>query len=100
MFWTETFLAERKADWMRHISKAEYCINGKWQKTEISEKSIIDGKIKITTFLSEHDTTIKITGIRILDVNDRVIGEQPENLKLAASQGLMSIWEFSIFETA
>lgn len=100
MFWTETFLSERRAEWLAQIDKVQYCINDEWRDGEIEDKSISENKLNIRARLNEMDGKIKITAIRILDSNGNVAGEQSENFEITALQGMLSLWEFSIYETA
>ena len=100
MFWTETFIEARRAEWLSQIAKAQYCVNGVWQDAAITERYVTDSGIKITTALDEFPTAIKITGIRLLNKDDEIVGEQNENLEIGELQGVMSVWNFSIYETS
>ena len=100
MFWSEDFLDARRAEWLAQIDKAQYLIDGEWRDAEITEKCISDGKLKITATLGDIGSFIKITAIRILDISGSIAGEQRESIEITALQGLLSLWEFSIYETA
>ena len=99
MFWTEAFINSRRAEWLNQINKAQYCVDGVWQDAEITEKYISSTGIKITTAMGEFSKKVKISGIRFLNKDEEVVGEQSENLEILALQGIMSVWDFSIYET-
>lgn len=100
MFWKETFLAARRAEWLAQVTKVQYCINGTWQDAEIVDKTISGDTLHIKARLDGIEATVKITAIRIIDSNGEVAGEQSENFSITAFQGLISLWDFSIYETA
>lgn len=100
MFWKDSFLDARRSEWLAQVAKIQYFCNGKWYDAEIAEKSIKGDVLYIRARFENIDSATKITSIRVLDRNGDVAGEKSENLEITTSQGLLSLWEFSIYETA
>ena len=98
MFWKENFLAKRRAEWLKNIAKFQYLTNGVWKDAVISEKSVAGNVIKFTTTISDDGTASKITAVRILDRDGDVAGEMSENIEKKATQGLLTLWEFPLYE--
>ena len=52
MFWTEKFLAKRRAEWLQRVTKFQYLTNGVWKDAVITDKRVDGNALKIT---SVHD---------------------------------------------
>ena len=98
MFWKEVFLAKRRAEWLKHIAKIQYLTNGVWKDAIIVDKSVDGNVIKFTTTMSDDGTAAKITAVRILDKDGDVAGEMSENIEKKATQGVLTLWEFPLYE--
>lgn len=98
MFWKDKFLAKRREEWLNSIPKFQYLTNGEWKDADITSKSVDGNSIKLTTATTDDGKSATITGIRILDRDGDVAGQISENIKKSATQGVLTLWEFPLYE--
>ena len=84
MFWKDEFLAKRRAEWLRSLDRFQYLTNGEWKDAVITEKKV--------------EGAANITGVRILDRDGVVAGQLTENIEKKATQGVLTLWEFPLYE--
>lgn len=97
-FWTEGFLNKMRHEWMRRIVKIQYqSSNGTWYDAVITEKRVTGNKIQITSTTTD-STAMTIKAVRLLDTSGEVAGQLSENLTKLADQGVITLWEFPIYE--
>ena len=99
-FWTTNFMNKMRNEWLRRIGKIQYQDNnGTWYDAHITEKKVTGNKICITcTTTDSQDMTIK--AVRILDISGEVAGQLTENIIKLGTQGVITIWEFPIYEVS
>jgi hypothetical protein len=90
---------EMRAEWLRRIVKFQYYAGGKWYDAKINEKSIEGNTLKVTTTTTDSEI-LTITAIRLIDTSGKVAGETSESLKKADTQGIITLWEFPLYEIA
>lgn len=98
MFWKEVFLAKRRAEWLQSLVKFQYLQNGEWKDAVITDKRIVGNALKITTVTNDDATAGSITGVRILDKDGDVSGQMDESIEKKATQGVLTLWEFPLYE--
>ena len=96
-FWTETFLVKIREEFARRIAQIQYCAAGVWHDATITEKKVIGNVIRITSAITE-DAAREITAWRLVDTGGVVAGQLSESLTKAASQGVVTEWEFPLYE--
>lgn len=90
MFYKDSFLLDRKRQWLRSISKVQLYAGGSWYDAVIQTKDIIDGEITIIAVCSALDNVAtKITSSRLIDTTGNVAAEQAENISKVSGQGAM-----------
>lgn len=98
MFWTENFLAKRRAEWLQRVTKFQYLTNGEWKDAVITDKRVDGNALKITTVTNDDGDAATITAVRILDKDGDVAGQKTENIEKKATQGVLTLWEFPLYE--
>ena len=97
-FWKETFLNKIRTDWLRRIQKIQYqSNNGTWYDAAITEKKISGNKIQLKCTTTD-DMAMTIKAIRLIDTAGEVAGQLTENITKLATQGVITVWEFPIYE--
>ncbi|MEG1894652.1 MAG: hypothetical protein RR162_00330 [Oscillospiraceae bacterium] len=99
MFWKESFLSKIRAEWLRRLVKFQYKAGGIWYDATITEKSIVGNSLKIMTVTTD-TAALTITSIRVIDTGGEVAGEIAENITKTATQGVLTLWEFPLYEIA
>lgn len=98
MFWKEDFLAKRRAEWLRQISKIQFSVNGTWIDAAISDKKVEGNSMIITTVASNDVVGKRISAVRLLDLNGDIAGELTESILSNPMEGMMILWEFPLYE--
>ena len=96
-FWTNAFLAKRRAEWLRRIDKIQYYAGGKWYDATITSKTVEGDTLKIVTQTAD-SLALTITSVRLLDTDGEVAGQMSENITKLATQGVITLWEFPLYE--
>ncbi len=97
-FWTSTFLDKMRREWMRRIVKIQYQSNGgTWYDASITEKKIVGNKVQITCTTTDSEA-MTIKAVRIIDTSGDIAGQQTESITKLATQGIITVWEFPIYE--
>lgn len=98
-FWKETFLADRRNQWLRAIHKFQYQVNGTWYDAKINSKTVSGSTIIFMVSLPiVPKTAHTITGLRLWDITGIICAEQAVSVKRTASQGVLAKFEFPIYE--
>lgn len=96
-FWTESFMNKMRAEWLRRIDRIQYQAGGTWYDAQITDKSIDGNTLKVTSQTTDSvDTTI--TSVRILDTSGEVAGQISESIRKTGTQGVITLWEFPLYE--
>lgn len=96
-FWKETFLAERRSEWLKSIVKAQYRVGSSWYDAVISEKKIIGNTLYLNLIVN-HPGAITINYVRLIEVGGAVAGEKIENIIKGSTQGVLLQLTFPIYE--
>lgn len=96
-FWTEKFMGKMRTEWLRRLEKIQYYAGGKWYDAVITDKAIEGDTLKIWSQTMDSES-LTITGLRILDTSGDVAGQISENLVKTSTQGVITLWEFPLYE--
>lgn len=98
MFWKESFLNKRREEWLKSVERFQYLTDGVWKDAVITDKRVDGNALKITTTTTDDGTAAAITAVRILDRDGDVAGQMNENIEKKATQGVLTLWEFPLYE--
>lgn len=98
-FWTETFLNKMREDWLRRIVKIQYYAGGTWYDAQITSKTIEGDTLKILSQTTD-SRALTVTSVRLIDMGGDVAGQISENITKLATQGVITLWEFPLYEIA
>ncbi len=96
-FWKDAFLAKIRTDWLRRIEKIQYYAEGTWRDELITEKSIVGNTLKVTSQTTD-SAALTITSVRLIDNDGDVAGQISESITKLATQGVITLWEFPLYE--
>lgn len=96
-FWKEGFMNKMRAEWLRRIYKFQYYAGGKWYDAVITDKKISGNTLYVTTSTTD-SAALTITKIRLIDTAGEVAGEISESITKLATQGVITVWEFPLYE--
>lgn len=96
-FWTDKFMRKMREEWLRRIDKIQYYANGRWYDAAITDKAIEEDTLKVWSQTMDNEA-LTITGLRILDISGDVAGQISENLVKTSAQGVITLWEFPLYE--
>ena len=98
-FLTETFLNKMREDWLRRIVKIQYYAGGTWYDAQITSKTIEGDTLKILSQTTD-SRALTVTSVRLIDMGGDVAGQISENITKLATQGVITLWEFPLYEIA
>ena len=98
MFWKESFLKKRREEWLKSVERFQYLTDGTWKDAVITDKRVDGNALKITTVTNDDGDAATITAVRILDNDGDVAGQKTENIEKKATQGVLTLWEFPLYE--
>lgn len=96
-FWTDDFLDKRRKEWLKSIVKIQYYAGGTWYDAQITSKTIDGDTLKILSQTTD-SKTLTITSVRLIDTGGDVAGQITESITKLASQGVITLWEFPLYE--
>lgn len=96
-FWTDTFMNKVRQDWLKRIVQIQYYAGGTWYDAQITSKSI-EGDTVVILSQTTDSKAFTITQMRLIDTGGDVAGQITENLTKLASQGVITRWEFPLYE--
>ena len=96
-FWTTTFMNKMRAEWLRRIAKIQYYANNTWYEAKITDKYISGNTLFIRSQTTD-SAAITITKVRLIDTGGDTAGEITENVTKTSSQGVITLWEFPLYE--
>jgi hypothetical protein len=96
-FWTDTFMAKVRKDWLKRIEKIQYYAGGTWYDAQITEKTVEGDTLRIKSQTTD-SKALTITSVRLIDTGGDVAGQLTENIVKLASQGVITLWEFPLYE--
>lgn len=96
-FWKEGFLNKMRAEWLRRIHKFQYYADGQWYDAVITDKKIEGDTMYVTTATTD-SAELTITKIRLIDTGGEVAGEISESITKLSTQGVITLWEFPLYE--
>ena len=89
-FFSDSFMARRRQQWLRSILRLEVRTNGTWYEGDIQKKEVQGDTLVLNVVFSAVDNmSCTIDRSRIFDVYGEVIHEQVEAIKKAKGQGTM-----------
>lgn len=96
-FWTDTFMKKVRQDWLKRIVKIQYYAGGTWYDAQITSKTIDGDTLKILSQTTD-SKALTITSVRLIDTGGDVAGQLTENITKLATQGVITLWEFPLYE--
>ena len=96
-FWTDTFMKKVRQDWLKRIVKSQYYAGGVWYDAQITSKTIDGDTLKILSQTTD-SKALTITSVRLIDTGGDVAGQLTENITKLATQGVITLWEFPLYE--
>ena len=96
-FWTDTFMKKVRQDWLKRIVKIQYYAGGVWNDAQITSKTIDGDTLKILSQTTD-SKALTITSVRLIDTGGDVAGQLTENITKLATQGVITLWEFPLYE--
>ena len=96
-FWTDTFMKKVRQDWLKRIVKIQYYAGGVWYDAQITSKTIDGDTLKILNQTTD-SKALTITSVRLIDTGGDVAGQLTENITKLATQGVITLWEFPLYE--
>ncbi len=98
-FFSNDFLADRRAQWMNSIVSFQYQVSGTWYDAVINSKQVSGTKVMFTVHIPNiPESAHRITGLRIIDIKGTVAGSQEISLERTSTQGVLANFEFPIQE--
>ncbi len=98
-FWTDTFMDKMRKEWLRRIYKIQYQAGDTWRDAQITDKHIEGDTMYVTTATTDSEN-LTITAIRVVDTSGDVAGLTSENIVKNSNQGVITLWEFPLYEVA
>ena len=100
-YFSDTFLSNRRQQWLRSIHAIEVQVGGTWHRGEIGKKEIDDDTLVITaTFPTLDSQACTITASRIIDVRGEVAAYQQRVIEKNSGQGTMIKLTVPIYEVS
>ena len=96
-FWKEAFMDKIRNYWLRHVVKIQDYASGTWYDAMITSKEIEGNTLKVVC-QTQDSATLTITAVRIIDSDGEVAGQSSENIVKNSTQGVISLWEFPLYE--
>jgi len=96
-FWQSTFLNKVRQDWLRRLVKIQYYAGSTWYDAQITSKAIDGNTLKIVSQTTD-SAALTITKVRLIDNDGDVAGQITENITKLATQGVITLWEFPLYE--
>lgn len=96
-FWTDNFMNQMRTEWLRRIDKIQYKAGSTWYDALITEKTIEGNNIKIMC-QTQDNLSLTITAARLLDTSGEVAGSTTESIVKNSTQGVITLWEFPLYE--
>ena len=94
-FWSTDFMNDRRKQWLNALVSFQYLVNGTWYDATINTKRVTGNKVEIiVSFPRTSSGSQTIKAVRIIDVT----GKQAIEIARAANQGVLTKFEFPIYE--
>ena len=98
-YFSDTFMKNRRQQWLRSIHAVEAQVNGTWHRGDISMKKVeADTMVIIATFPTLDSLACTITASRIIDVHGEVAAYQQRAINKISGQGTMIKLTVPIYE--
>lgn len=98
-------MSKMSNEWLRRIAKIQYYAGGTWYDAKITDKYVTartQNNVTVNTLYVRSQTTdnlaLTITKVRLIDTGGDVAGEISENITKTSSQGVITLWEFPLYE--
>ncbi len=98
-YFYDTYMANRRNQWLRSIHHVEVQTNGSWHKGHIDQKKVDGDTLTILVTVPElDDKACTITASRVIDTRGEVAAQQQRAIKKVAGQGTMVKITIPIYE--
>lgn len=102
-FWSEEFMNDRRQQWLNSLVKFQYRVGEEsedsWHDAKITTKRVVGDRVEvIASFPRVESGSQNVTGVRIIDVKGKVAGFQETEIVRMPLQGLLTKFEFPIYE--
>lgn len=88
MAWSESFLANRRKDWISKIGKAQYYASGTWYDGNITLKEV-QGVNAVIRFATDDNKALTITEIRLIDTGGNLAFSEKRTIEKSEDQGAL-----------
>ena len=96
-FWKDSFMHKMREEWLRRIYKFQYYAGGTWYDAVITDKRIEGNTMYVMTATTD-SAALTITRVRLIDTSGEVAGEISESITKLATPGVITRWEFPLYE--
>ena len=96
-FWTDKFMNKMRNEWLRRIMRIQYYAGGAWHDAAITEKRIVGNTMRIISVTTDAGSNT-IARVRLIDSAGDVAAEIDENIRKTATQGVITQWDFPLYE--
>ena len=98
-FWSTDFMNDRRKQWLAALVKFQFRVGSTWHDAVINTKRIVGNRVEIiVSFPRTSSGSQTITAVRIIDVTGKQCGFQETEFVRASSQGVLTKFEFPIYE--
>ena len=98
-FWSVDFMNDRRKQFLNALVKFQFRVSGAWYDATVNSKRINGNTVEvIVSFPRTASGKQTITGVRVIDVTGKQCGFQEVNIVRAANQGVLTKFEFPIYE--
>jgi hypothetical protein len=98
-YFYDTYMAQRRAQWLRSIVYVEAQVGNNWHRGDINQKKIDgDTLVIMATFPTLDSTACTITASRIIDSRGETAAYQQRKIEKVSGQGTMVKLTIPIYE--
>lgn len=88
-FYDETYLAERRKEWIDRIKTVKYCENGVWKTATINSKAINGTEMVIMAVAHSTGSNAQVTQLNVFDAKEKLVGSEVTNIQRLGTQNLL-----------
>lgn len=100
-YFTDSYMSQRRNQWLRSLHAVEVQVNGTWHRGDINQKAVeSDTLVIMATFPTLDAAACTITASRIIDVRGEVAAYQQRVIAKNSGQGTMIKLTIPIYEVS
>ena len=97
-FFTNAYMTARRTDVLNTIAKLQYEYNGAWSDASITGRSIEENSVVVRVSVPPTAEVGTITGIRLLNGDNEVIGSQEAAIPTSTNRGKLIVFRCPVQE--